>query len=163
MIFHERSHFATCVQFEIRSPQSTLNRSGYHTVDDLLTECKVQNNDRRHCDQHCCHLFRVIRCKLTLELSQCKRNGLQSDILDQNQSERELIPAAEYLNDRYRYQDRTADWENDIPQRMAEAASINGCCLLQTNRNRLYDALHQEDAHWKSKGYVWQKQGKPMV
>ncbi len=39
---------------------SAFDRSCDHTLDDLSAECKVQNHDRRHRQQHCCHLLRII-------------------------------------------------------------------------------------------------------
>ena len=39
---------------------SAFDRSCDHTLDDLSAECKVQNHDRRHGQQHCRHLLWIV-------------------------------------------------------------------------------------------------------
>ena len=67
----------------------------HHAFDDLFAEDKVKSNDRRHGDQHCSHLFGIIRGKLSFEPGQGKGYGLQGDILDEDQGEGELVPVSD--------------------------------------------------------------------
>ena len=94
---------------------SAFDCTGNHAFDDLFAEYEVKDDNGGHGDEHGCHLFRIIRCELAFELGQSQRNGLQAYILDQNQCEGELIPAAEYLNDRDSSKNRAADWKDDSP------------------------------------------------
>ncbi len=142
---------------------STFDCTGNHAFDDLFAEYEVKDDNGGHGDEHGCHLFRIIRCELAFELGQSQRNGLQAYILDQNQCEGELIPAAEYLNDCYGHEDRFADRENDVPQRIAEAASVDGCCLFQRNRNGLHIAFYQENSHRESERHIGEQQSEPLV
>ena len=50
-----------------------LNSSGYHSLDDLLAECEVEDYDRRHSDKHRRHQLRIVRTELTRELPHGKR------------------------------------------------------------------------------------------
>ena len=128
--------------------------AGNHTFDDLFAEDEVEDHDGGHGDEHGRHLLRIVGSELAFELGQGQRNGLKTYVLDQNQGEGEFVPAAEYLNDGYRYQDRLADRENDMPQGIAEAAAINGCSLFQRDRNGFHIAFYQEDPHRKTEGHI---------
>ena len=50
--------------------------SGYHALDNLLTEYEVEDDDRGHREEHGGHDLRIVRCELTFEHRHRQRDRL---------------------------------------------------------------------------------------